>query len=64
MGVQHQQSSTDKTPLSAETMEAELTLQGKWVYKHILHNVNHMQLAHGMLLFYSIEQKKNLAVLQ
>lgn len=28
VGVQHQQSSTDKTPLSAETMEAELTLQG------------------------------------
>jgi len=40
VGVQHQQSSTDKTPQSAETMEAELTLQGKWVYKHILHNVN------------------------
>lgn len=71
VGVQHQQSSTDKTPQCAETMEAELTLQGKWVYKHILHNVNtsHMQLlAHGMLLFYSIEQKKrillNLAAVQ
>lgn len=34
VGAQHQQSSTDKPPQSAETMEAasEITLQGKWAH--------------------------------
>lgn len=62
VGAQHQQSSTDKPPQSAETMEAasEITLQGKWVYKHILLNVNtsHVHLEHGMLLFFFYRTQK------
>ncbi len=56
VGAQHQQSSTDKTPQSAETMEtaSEITLHGKWVYKNILHNASrsHIELANHMLLYF------------
>lgn len=64
VGAQHQQSSTDKTPQSAETMEtaSEITLQGKWVYKNILHNLStsHIQLANHMLLYFSVEHKRRI----
>ncbi len=59
VGLQHQQSCTDKTPQSAETMEtaSEITIHGKWVYKNILHNVStsHIQLVNHMLLYFSVE---------